>query len=74
MDVEFRSQEESFIDPPNPDYVRVHAAFAKVVRVSQAAYQVQSVMWHNGYEGDLDPNEAEDVDFAKDLWSKLVIL
>ncbi len=74
MDVEFRSREESSIDPPNPDYLRVHAAFAKVLHLSEAAGHAQSVMWDNGYEGNLDPSESEDVDFAKDLWSQLVVL
>jgi len=74
VDVEFRSREESSIDPPNPEYLRVHAAFAEVLRLSQTAYHAQNVMWHCGYEGALDPNDEEDTDLAKDLWSRLMIL
>ncbi len=33
-DVEFRTLEDSSIEPPNPDFLNVHAAFAKVLYAS----------------------------------------
>jgi hypothetical protein len=36
-DVEFPTKEVSGIEPPNPDFLRVHAAFAKVLHISGAA-------------------------------------
>ncbi|KAH9015596.1 hypothetical protein EDB85DRAFT_808724 [Lactarius pseudohatsudake] len=35
-DVEFPSVEESFVEPPNPEYLEVHAAFAKVLNICGA--------------------------------------
>ncbi|KAH9003344.1 hypothetical protein EDB86DRAFT_2826509 [Lactarius hatsudake] len=35
-DVEFPTVEESFVEPPNPEYLKVHAAFAKVLNVCGA--------------------------------------
>ncbi|KAH9051153.1 hypothetical protein EDB83DRAFT_2627678 [Lactarius deliciosus] len=35
-DVEFPTVEESFVEPPNPEYLKVHAAFAKVLNICGA--------------------------------------
>lgn len=35
-DVEFPTVEESFVEPPNPEYLKVHAAFAKVLNTCGA--------------------------------------
>ncbi len=72
VDVEFRTREESPVDPPNPDYLRVHVAIAKVLYLSEAADHMQSVVWEVEYEGALSPNG--ETDFATYLWSKLLTL
>jgi len=64
VDVEFRTREESSVDPPSPDYLRVQAAFAKVVYPSGAAFRMQFAV---------DELEDEE-DFATKVWSKLVLL
>ncbi|TFK41559.1 hypothetical protein BDQ12DRAFT_389414 [Crucibulum laeve] len=42
-DVQFRNPVESGIDAPDPDLIRVHAAFAKVLHLCGAAEYVDSV-------------------------------
>ena len=34
VDIEFQTLEEPFVEPPNPYFLRVHAAFAKVLCLS----------------------------------------
>jgi len=42
-DVEFRTLQQSSVEPPNPDFLRVHAAFAKVLNLCGAAEYFESV-------------------------------
>ena len=55
-DVEFPILED---DPPNPDYIKVHASFAKVLHLSRAVDYVESV--EMGIEV---PDPSEKMDFA----------
>jgi hypothetical protein len=43
VDVEFPTREESSVEPPNPEYLNVHAAFAKVLHLCGAAEYMDSV-------------------------------
>ena len=65
------SREEP-VDPPNPDYIRVHAAFSKVLYLSEVSDYMHRVMWSIDYEGALGPDE--ETEFAPYLWSKLRLL
>ena len=71
-DVEFPTQEESFVEPPNPDYLKVHAAFCKVLHLCGAADYVESVKMDADIEGTLRPDGK--TDFASYLQSKLTIV
>jgi len=42
-DVEFQTLQQSGVEPPNPDFLRVHAAFAKVLNLCGAAEYFESV-------------------------------
>ena len=72
MDVEFRTQEESSVEPPNPEYLKVHAAFAKVLHLCGAAEYMDSVERNAEMEGTLRPNG--ETDFGSYLQSRLVVL
>ena len=72
VDVEFRTQEESSIEPPNPQYLKVHAAFAKVLHISGAAEYVESIERDAEMEGTLRLNC--ETDFGSYLRSKFVVL
>jgi len=72
VDVEFRTLEESSVEPPNPDYLRVHAAFAKVLHLCGAAEYMESVERDAEMEGTLRLNG--ETDFASYLLSKLAII
>ncbi|KAF8906930.1 hypothetical protein CPB85DRAFT_1312925 [Mucidula mucida] len=65
-DVEFNTMSE--VDPPNPDFLRIHAAFAKVLHLSGAADRFE---WDDDDERELDPHRT--FDFAQDLSRRLVI-
>ena len=56
VDVEFRTQEESFVEPPNPEYLKVHAAFAKVLHLCGAAEYIENVERDAEMEGNLRLN------------------
>jgi hypothetical protein len=71
VDVEFPTQEESSVEPPNPDYLKVHAAFAKVLNLSGAADYIKSVESDAEMEGTLHPDG--ETDFSSYLRSKLTI-
>jgi hypothetical protein len=43
VDVEFPTLEESTVEPPNPAYLKVHAAFAKVLHLSGVAEYIERV-------------------------------
>ncbi len=70
--VEFRSREESSVEPPNPDYLKVLAAFAKVLHLCGAAESMENVETDAEMEGALRLNG--ETDFASYLQSKLAIL
>ena len=72
VDFEFRTREESSVEPPNPDYLKVHAAFAKVLHLCGAADYVEKVERDAEMEGTLRLNG--ETDFATYLQSKLVVL
>ena len=72
VDVEFRTREESSIEPPNPQYLKVHAAFAKVLHISGAAEYVESIERDAEMEGTLRLNG--ETDFGSYLRSKFVVL
>ena len=61
-DVEFPTLED---DPPNPDYIKVHASFAKVLHLSRAVDYVEAV--EMGIEV---PDSSEKMDFASSGLSK----
>lgn len=42
-DVEFRSLAQSGVEPPNPTFIRAHAAFAKVLHLCGAREYLESV-------------------------------
>ncbi|KAH9011480.1 hypothetical protein EDB85DRAFT_1117299 [Lactarius pseudohatsudake] len=70
MDAEFPTLEESSVEPPNPDYLRVHAAFAKVLHLCGAAQYMDGVELDAEMEGTLRPNG--ETDFGSYLQSKLL--
>ena len=72
MDVEFRTREESSVEPPNPEYLKVHAAFAKVLHLCGAAEYMDSVERNAEMEGTLRPNG--ETDFGSYLQSRLVVV
>ena len=69
-DVEFRTEEPS-VEPPNPDYLKVHAAFTKVLHLCGAADYMQKVEADAEMEGTLRMNG--ETDFGSNLQSKLAI-
>ena len=70
-DVEFRTEEPS-VEPPNPDYLKVHAAFAKVLHLCGAADYMQKVEADAEMEGTLRMNG--ETDFGSYLRSQLISL
>jgi hypothetical protein len=60
VDVLFRTLEESSVEPPNPQYLKVHAAFAKVLHICGAA-DVQFVERDDETEGTLCLNGGTDI-------------
>jgi hypothetical protein len=73
VDVEFRTREEDrLIEPPNPEYLKVHAAFAKVLHLCGAAEYIESVERDAEMEGTLRLNG--ETDFASYLQSRLVLV
>jgi hypothetical protein len=69
VDVEFPTLEESNVEPPNPAYLKVHAAFAKVLHLSGAAQYIESVERNAEMEGTLRLDGK--TDFASYLQSKI---
>jgi hypothetical protein len=52
-DVEFRTLENSGVEPRNPEFLRVHAAFVKVLNLCSAAEYFESVERDVGRSGAL---------------------
>ena len=71
-DVEFPTLEESSVEPPNPEYLKVHAAFCKVLHLCGAADYVASVEMDADIEGTLRPDG--ETDFASYLQSKMTFV
>lgn len=67
-DVEFLANTE--VLPPNPRYLEVHAAFAKVLARSEAAAYMERVEKSNERGAPTNPNQ--EADFATLLGSKLL--
>ena len=72
VDVEFPTLEESTVEPPNPAYLKVHAAFAKVLHLSGAAEYIEKVERDAEMEGTLRPDGK--TDFGSYLQSKIAIV
>jgi hypothetical protein len=60
VDVLFRTLEESSVEPPNPQYLKVHAAFAKVLHLCRAAEHMYDVERDAEMEGTLRLNGETD--------------
>jgi hypothetical protein len=71
-DVEFPTLEESSVEPPNPDFLKIHAAFCKALHLCGAADYVESVEMDADIEGTLRPDGETDV--ASYLQCKLTIV
>jgi len=71
-DVEFQTLQQSGVEPPNPDFLRVHAAFAKVLNLCGAAGYFENV------ERDAERNVTLRLDGGTDfgvlLMSRVVIM
>ena len=72
VDVEFPTMEESSVEHPNPDYLKVHAAFAKLLHLRGAVLYVDGVELEAQMDGPLCPNG--EMDYALKLLSKLAII
>ena len=72
VDVDFPTREESSVEPPNPDFLKVHAAFAKVLHLSGASEYIESIERDAEMEGTLRLNG--ETDFGSYLRSKLAVL
>ncbi len=70
--VEFRTLQQAGVEPPNPDFLRVHAAFAKVLNLCGAAEYFESVERDAERNGTLRLDGG--TDFGMLLMSKLVIM
>jgi hypothetical protein len=75
LDVEFPTREESSVEPPNPYYLKVHAAFANVLQLCEAVDYIWEI--ERGAEmeimgGTLRSNG--ETDFSSFLRSKLATL
>ncbi|KAF9028875.1 hypothetical protein BDZ89DRAFT_743398 [Hymenopellis radicata] len=71
-DVEFPTLDASGIDPPNPEYLRIHAAFAKVLHLSGAADVMDQV--ERDTERGIPLHMHPTYDFAQDVSRRLAIL
>jgi len=71
-DVEFRTLENLGVDPPNPEFLRVHAAFVKVLNLCGAAEYFESVERDVGSGGVLHRDGG--TDFALFLMARLAIM
>jgi hypothetical protein len=72
VDVEFPTLEESTVEPPNPTYLKVHAAFAKVLHLSGAAEYIEKVERDAEMEGTLRLDG--ETDFGSYLQSKIAVV
>ena len=72
VNVEFRTREESSIEPPNPEYLKVHASLARVLHICGASEYIESVEKDAEMEGTLRPNG--ETDFGSYLQSRLVVV
>jgi len=72
VDVEFRTREETSVEPPNPEYLKVHAAFAKVLHLCGAADYIESVERDAEIRGTLRLNG--ETDFGSYLQSRLAVV
>jgi len=66
--VEFPTVEESSVEPSNPDYLKVHAAFVKVLSHCWAVQYGYDVESEAEMDGTLCPYG--EMDFASELLSK----
>ncbi|KAH9171032.1 hypothetical protein EDB89DRAFT_1973706 [Lactarius sanguifluus] len=71
VDVEFPTLEASSVEPPNPEYLKIHAAFAKVLHLCGAAEYIESVERDAETEGTLRMDG--ETDFASYLRSKIPV-
>ncbi|KAH9020419.1 hypothetical protein EDB84DRAFT_567649 [Lactarius hengduanensis] len=71
-DVEFPTLEVSSVEPPNPNCLKIHAAFAKVLHLCGVAEYIESVERDAETEGTLRLDG--ETDFASYLRSKLPVM
>ena len=71
-DVEFPTLENSDIEPPDPKFLRVHAAFAKVLNLCGAAEYFESVQREAERNGALCLDGGTDISIL--LMTRLVIM
>ena len=71
-DVKFRTLQQSGVEPPNPDFLRVHAAFAKVLNLCGVAEYFESVERDVGRSGALRLDGG--TNFALLLMTRLAIM
>ncbi|KAL0952337.1 hypothetical protein HGRIS_006617 [Hohenbuehelia grisea] len=71
-DVQFPPYAQSGVLPPNPEFIRIHAAFAKVLHLSAATEYIYDYDGSN--EGEVDQRLAQEADFGELLISKLEIM
>ncbi|KAH9171033.1 hypothetical protein EDB89DRAFT_1973712 [Lactarius sanguifluus] len=72
VDVEFPTLEASSVEPPNPDYLKIHAAFAKVLHLCGAAEYIERIERGAETEGTLHLDG--ETDFASYLRSKIPLI
>jgi hypothetical protein len=70
VDVEFRTLEESSVEPPSPEYLKVHAALAKVLHLCGAAEYIERV--ERDAEREMTLRTNGETDFESYLQSRLV--
>ena len=71
IDVEFRTLAQSGVEPPDPAFLRAHAAFAKVLSLCGAIQYLENVERDAERSGSLHENGETDVGLL--LMSKLML-
>ena len=61
VDVEFPAEAESMVKPPDPEIIRIHAAFARVLSLSGAIDYFDEVEWSAEQLGGLSTDGTSDL-------------
>ena len=72
VDVEFRDLEQSSVEPPNPDHLKVDAAFARVLHLCGAAHYAETAKTEAEKEGKL--RWIGETDIEPYVWSKSIVV